>query len=168
MALLTNLAAKLRAIAWAVLKQAIRWRFPQVAHLSAAELAQRLQTDSPILLLDTRTASEFAVSHLKDARHAPTVQAAMQQAPAPDFLIVTYCSVGYRSSRLTQQLQRQGYSSVYNLEGSIFDWMNQGYPVFQAGQITHAVHPYSPLWQGLLQPSILATTEPAPPLSPSG
>ncbi|NJL87677.1 MAG: rhodanese-like domain-containing protein [Leptolyngbyaceae cyanobacterium SM1_1_3] len=154
--------AKLRALAWAGLKQVIRWRFPAVQQLSPADLAERLQLGSPLLLLDTRSASEFAVSHLQGAQHRPTLEAALQQI-SPHTPVVTYCSIGYRSSRVAQQLQAQGYPSVYNLEGSIFEWMNQGYPVFQQGQMTQAVHPYSFLWKGLLNPTVGAATEPAKP-----
>ncbi|MFE4104958.1 rhodanese-like domain-containing protein [Almyronema epifaneia] len=150
----------MRSLAWSVIKPLIRWRFPQVKHLSPTALSQRLQADRPLVLLDSREAAEFAVSHLQGARHTPTLKEALQQSLALDAEIVTYCSVGYRSSRLAQQLQAKGYQRVYNLEGSIFAWMNQGYPVFQQGQPTQLVHPYNSIWSGLLSPAIVVSTCP--------
>jgi hypothetical protein len=60
--------------------------------------------------------------------------------------------VGYRSARLAKKLQETGYSHVINLEGSIFEWYNHGYPVV-AREPVRRVHPYNRLWGLLLFPS---------------
>ena len=146
----------LRRLAWAWVTWGVQGCFPTVTTLSPPELARWLQqpaADLP-LLLDARTAEEFAVSHLPQARHAPTLESALALDLAPGQLIVVYCSVGYRSARLAAQLQQQGFTRVYNLVGSLFLWANQGRPLQQDDQATRAVHPYSPVWGLLLAPQV--------------
>ena len=55
--------------------------------------------------------------------------------------IVVYCSVGYRSSELAEFLMKTGFTEVYNLEGSIFRWANEGRPVYRAEERVRVVHP---------------------------
>ncbi|MEF8866821.1 MAG: rhodanese-like domain-containing protein, partial [Salinibacter sp.] len=64
--------------------------------------------------------------------------------------------VGYRSAGVVQALQRQGFSQVYNLEGSIFRWANEGRPVVRDGEQVSAVHPYDATWGRLLTDSLRA------------
>ncbi|WP_044151275.1 rhodanese-like domain-containing protein [Leptolyngbya iicbica] len=140
----------LRHFAWTVVKRLIRQKFPTVERISTAELASWLASDlPPPLLIDARQAEEYAVSHLPGAHHWPTLAAVQQAAVSADAAIVVYCSVGYRSARLAQQLQAAGYTHVMNLEGSIFEWHNQGQPLVVDGKPTQAVHPYNRTW-GLL------------------
>ena len=76
--------------------------------------------------------------------------------------IVCYCSVGYRSSTLAQQLgeellkpKHQAIRSIlelYNLEGSIFKWANEGKDLVDSnGEKTVVVHPYNFVWGKLLR-----------------
>ena len=75
--------------------------------------------------------------------------------------VVCYCSVGYRSSALAQELlsemRKPAYEEIkskiriYNLEGSIFKWANEGKDLEDnRGRKTTVAHPYSSLWGKLL------------------
>jgi rhodanese-related sulfurtransferase len=141
----------LKPLAWAIVKQLIRWRFPTVKPLSTEELATWCNQPSP-LLLDARTPEEYHVSHLA---HAQLVPADQQTWLAENTLpkqtpIVVYCSIGYRSAKLAYNLQQQGYSQVFNLEGSIFQWVNENRPLYQSDRPVQQVHPYNSYWQWLL------------------
>ena len=79
--------------------------------------------------------------------------------------VVCYCSVGYRSSALAQQLQYELEKPVYqdmksklviyNLEGSIFKWANEGKDLEDnRGRKTVVVHPYN--WGKLLNAELLS------------
>jgi rhodanese-related sulfurtransferase len=59
---------------------------------------------------------------------------------------VVYCSVGYRSEKVAEKLINQGFTDVYNLYGGIFEWVNQGKPVYNQGHETNQVHGYSKVW----------------------
>jgi rhodanese-related sulfurtransferase len=131
-------------------EQAIHREFPDVNRISTEQLALWMRERSP-LLLDVREKDEYRVSHLYQARRVePGSHATALLDVEKDRLIVTYCSVGYRSARFAQRLQRAGYSNVYNLDGSIFRWANEGRPVYQGELRVQEVHPYSATWGRLL------------------
>jgi rhodanese-related sulfurtransferase len=142
------------ALDWPTLKRETRERHPAVKHITTRELFDWLNDKrrAPPLLLDARASDEFAVSHLRDAKHAPSVDAALRvlaQAPK-DSPIVVYCSVGVRSAALAEKLVQRGYRGAANLEGSIFEWANHGYPLYRGDEVTSKVHPYDRKWGKLL------------------
>ncbi|PSN20516.1 rhodanese-like domain-containing protein [filamentous cyanobacterium CCP5] len=141
----------LRSLAWGWVKRLVQKQFPGVASLSTADLAQQLAHGDPPLLIDVRGEEEYAVSHLPGALHLPSEAAIAQADIPPDTPLVLYCSIGYRSARLAEKLQETGYSKVKNLEGSIFEWYNQGRPVVANGEPVQRVHPYSFTWGLLLE-----------------
>jgi rhodanese-related sulfurtransferase len=132
-----------KTLAWRLVKFLIRSRFPTVPSLSTQALAAWLEQETPPLLLDARKPAEYEVSHL------PTAQLASPPPPLPPAHsqpIVVYCSVGYRSARLAHQLQQQGYSQVFNLEGSLFQWANEDRPLYRGDRLVKDVHPYNQRW----------------------
>ncbi|OIN57760.1 rhodanese-like domain-containing protein [Arsenicibacter rosenii] len=101
------------------------------------------------VLLDTRESREYAVSHLPDARWVGYDDFDISRVKdiPKTAVIVTYCSVGYRSEKVGDKLLAAGYKHVYNLYGSIFEWVNQGNTVVdQHGKPTRRVHAYSRAW----------------------
>lgn len=131
----------------------IRNKFPHAPAISTASLAAWLQSGvqpAPILL-DVRRPEEFAISHLPQAYYTPNLDAVRAMDLPLDAPVVVYCSVGYRSARMVEQLREAGYTQALNLEGSIFQWANEGRPLVQASQPTQAVHPYNRLWGLLLE-----------------
>ena len=66
---------------------------------------------------------------------------------AKDAKIVTYCSVGYRSERIGEKLQKAGFTDVSNLKGSIFKWVNEGNALEDKdGNTTDKVHGFNKDW----------------------
>jgi rhodanese-related sulfurtransferase len=144
----------------------VRERFPEVRQLAPADLAQWLaDTNRPApLLLDVRTPTEFAVSHLPGARQVdPAISGpALAATLSPDRAVVVYCSVGYRSSDCATRLLQAGFTNVMNLEGSIFQWANDGHPVERDGQRVHEVHPYNATFGKLLHAELRPAKVEAP------
>ncbi|GAB4366315.1 MAG: rhodanese-like domain-containing protein [Elainellaceae cyanobacterium] len=142
----------LRSLAWVLVKQWIRLKFPDVQTISPEQLDTWLNSADrpPPQVIDARKPEEYRVSHLPNAQQASLVQPPWQDI-SPDTPIVVYCSVGYRSARLAQRLQAMGHSQVFNLEGSIFEWVNEGRSVYQNGQTVEQVHPYNATWGQLLK-----------------
>jgi len=102
-----------------------------------------------LYVLDTREAKEFKVSHLKNARHVGYFWFDMRSIYdiPQDASVVLYCSVGYRSEKIGNKLLKAGYSNVYNLYGSIFEWVNQGNPVYRSNGVqTSEIHGYNKKW----------------------
>jgi len=143
----------LRNQAWKSVKRMIQQKFPDAPALSTVDLAVWLQDEAlpdPILV-DARRDEEFAVSHLPHAHHARNVEAVVALGVPLDAPVVVYCSVGYRSARLVEKLRAAGFTQAVNLEGSIFQWANEGRAMVHEGQPTQVVHPYNSLWGLLLE-----------------
>lgn len=102
-----------------------------------------------ILFLDAREKEEFDVSHIKDAKWVGYDNFKMKRMEGipMDQEIIIYCSVGYRSEKIAEKLERAGYVNVQNLYGSIFEWVNQGEPVYDNDGIeTNKVHAFDVEW----------------------
>ena len=107
-----------------------------------------------VYLLDTREAKEYRVSHLKNARHVGYFWFDMRSVYdiPKDATIVLYCSVGLRSEKIGEKLLKAGYQNVYNLYGSIFEWVNQKNPVYQSNGVqTSEIHGYNEDWSRWLE-----------------
>lgn len=111
------------------------------------------QSPDKYVILDTREPEEYAVSHLEGALAAgyDEFDKSIVDGIAKDQAILVYCSVGYRSERIGEQLKELGFQNVYNLYGGIFEWKNHGFTVVNAqNESTEQVHTYNQLWSGWL------------------
>ena len=152
-----------RSIEWFILKQSLRHRFPKVTWIATTQLADWLANKNrqPPVLLDVRTEEEWNVSHLPGARRVDP-KASVEEVTSgmpKETPIVTYCAVGYRSGELATKLREAGFASVWNLEGSIFQWANERRPLVREDQPVTTVHPYSSLWGRLLTDEARAPLE---------
>ena len=101
---------------------------------------------SNYILLDTREKEEYEVSHLPGAIWTgyDHFNEAVLDLLDKDKAVVVYCSVGYRSERIGERMQKAGFTQVYNLYGGIFQWTNEGNAVENAaGEPTPKVHGYN-------------------------
>ena len=106
------------------------------------------ETDN-ITLLDAREKDEYQVSHLKDAVLVGynDFNLASVKNISKDEPIIVYCAVGYRSEKIAEKLKKAGYTNVSNLYGGIFEWVNEGRPVYdQLGKPTTKIHTYNSNW----------------------
>jgi rhodanese-related sulfurtransferase len=116
-----------------------------VPEISVANLADSFHH---FTILDSREKEEYEVSHIQNAIWVgyddfDRDRLAQVSKDAP---IVVYCSIGYRSEQITDQLAYLGYTNVHNLYGGIFEWVNQGNPVYDQSGETEKVHAYSKTW----------------------
>lgn len=117
-----------------------------VQDISVEEVSQQLDK---VILLDTRERKEYEVSHLPNAIWVGYDDFDIKRlGDVPkNAKVVTYCSVGYRSERIGEKLQKAGYTDVSNLKGSIFKWVNEGLSVVDINnQPTEKVHGYNEKW----------------------
>jgi rhodanese-related sulfurtransferase len=114
-----------------------------------------------VVLLDTRSRAEFDVSRIAGARFVGYDEfdpEAIRDVP-PDAMVVLYCSVGHRSEEIGRRLEGLGYSDVHNLYGSIFEWVNRGYPVVDAeGKHVDKLHTYDAQWSRWVTNDAIAKT----------
>ncbi|MCR9287681.1 MAG: rhodanese-like domain-containing protein [Bacteroidetes bacterium] len=102
-----------------------------------------------VYIFDTRSKEEFEVSHIPNAQYLGYWnfdKKKLKDIPK-NSKIVLYCSIGYRSEKIGEQLQKNGFTNVHNLYGSIFEWVNQGNEVVNKNDITvKKVHTYNRQW----------------------
>lgn len=112
------------------------------------QVQEAARDSANILFLDAREPREFAVSHIRSAVEVGYDNFDLKKLPEiqKDKRIVIYCSVGYRSEKIAEKLLAAGYKNVSNLYGGIFEWVNQGHPVFNDKGQTQEVHAYSRTW----------------------
>lgn len=111
--------------------------------------AKEARKDSTAIFIDTREKREFEVSHIKNAIWSGYDDFDINRLKgiSKNQKIILYCSVGYRSEKITEKLVKAGYTNVSNLVGGIFEWKNLGYPVVDTkGKETEQVHAYDKVW----------------------
>ena len=91
-----------------------------------------LAADTNVVVLDVRTASEFAEGHLErainiDYQQSDFVEKAKATLPM-DKKIAVYCRSGRRSAGAARKLSYEGYKLV-NLKGGIIAWKAANMPV---------------------------------------
>lgn len=91
-----------------------------------------LIADSSVVILDVRTASEYAEGHIKgavliDQFKSDFLEQARQRLPK-DRTIAVYCRSGRRSANACGKLEAEGYKPI-NLKGGIMAWMKEGKPI---------------------------------------
>jgi phage shock protein E len=98
------------------------------ASLSPSDFAAAAKLPDTVLL-DVRTASEFAAGHIAgavnlDVQSATFPQATAQLDPAKNYAI--YCHSGNRSKVAMTAMSQAGFSHLYDLAGGIGAWQSAG------------------------------------------
>ena len=128
----------------------------KIPNISKEELQKLIASNNSIILLDAREQKEYNVSHLSNAIWIGSNQVNWKSIESLDknATIVIYCSVGYRSGKLTEELLKRGFKNVKNLYGGLFNWVNNGGFIETTNhQKTTNVHGYDEKWSQWLNPS---------------
>jgi hydroxyacylglutathione hydrolase len=103
----------------------------RVERIDPAELARRVESGDPPLVLDVRDEGEYAAAHIPGSVHVPYGELAehLDELPAQG-RIATVCSGGKRSGLAASILQREGFEEVVHVgDGGVSTWREQGHPV---------------------------------------
>lgn len=128
-----------------------------VPQIDPVEVKRKKEEGKQIIILDTRSPEEYAVSHLPDAKFVDYKRFKTENVEHIDknAEVVVYCTVGYRSERIGEKLLDMGFTNVKNLYGGIFQWANEERPLLNKNnQPTDSVHTYSRSWSSWLQRGI--------------
>jgi rhodanese-related sulfurtransferase len=127
-ALLVSLAALLSGLACAD-------GAPKVSH---EQLLERINgNDSELVVLDVRTAQEFAAGHVPGAINIShdELEARIQELEqVREKDVVVYCRSGRRTGIALGVLERAGFKRTYHLEGDYLGWT-------AAGRVTERTSP---------------------------
>ena len=104
--------------------------------------------ESDIVFLDARELKEYETSHIDNAKWIGYKDFELNRVEKipKDKKIVVYCSVGYRSEKIAEKLEKDGYTNVSNLYGGIFEWKNEGNSVQNKKGQTEDVHTFNKNW----------------------
>ena len=108
---------------------------PSIELVSPAKAAEVIEEHPDgLVVLDIRTPEEYAEAHLADAivvdYYAPDF-ADRLDALDKDVPYVLYCRTGNRTSDAVETMRSLGFTRVYEIDGGIVNWYEQGFPVEQ-------------------------------------
>ncbi len=92
--------------------------------ISANDAAEMLMNDPAVILVDVRTAEEYAAVRIPGSVLLPLDDINAQAAnvlPDKDVTIIVYCRSGNRSQDAASLLAKLGYENVYDM-GGIINW----------------------------------------------
>ncbi|VDI01095.1 Hypothetical predicted protein [Mytilus galloprovincialis] len=144
-------------------------KFSKAANISTNTLSDWMRNEveaQKLVLLDCRPEEEFVVSRIPGAvrvdyeNEAEKILEKIQDEQTDKSArIVCYCAAGYRSSLIVEKLQdhfkKLGTKppwEMYNLEGSIFKWANEGRTMVDVNdKRTPFAHPYNAVFGKILE-----------------
>lgn len=95
-----------------------------VKKITAEEAYKRMKSGDPVVIVDVRTAEEYAEKHIPGAILVPldTIgDEAPADLPVKDAELLIYCRSGHRSAQASAKLAKLGYTNVNDF-GGIKDW----------------------------------------------
>lgn len=84
------------------------------------------------IVLDVRSAEQFANGHIIDARNVPSAQLANDAESLRkwrDKPVIVCCDSGFTSAAAARTLRSQGFSKVLNLRGGLAAWQQENLPL---------------------------------------
>lgn len=91
--------------------------------MTVHELAARLNSDRPPVIVDVRDADELEISRLENSVHIPMAEIGERHVELDGQAdVAVLCRSGGRSARVVEQLRSLGYQNVENVDGGINAW----------------------------------------------
>ena len=95
------------------------------------EASSLIKNNSDFVILDVRTAKEFASGHIEDAInidfYSRTFLDDLDRLDKTKTYLV-YCRSGSRSTKAFNLMKKIGFQKVYGMEGGIIRWQAEGLP----------------------------------------
>lgn len=107
-----------------------------VKTIDAKNLANLLNRDESVELVDVRSGMEYRESHIPKARHVALNRlnaARLQKEFKHAKCVVFTCQSGKRASAACAKAMEEGLQDVYVLRDGIAGWMREGLPVERGG-----------------------------------
>jgi len=118
------------AAATAVLMYELRERARGVGAIGAQDVVRLMNQGA--LLLDVRSAEDFAAGHIRGARSVPAEQLTGivdSLKRYKDKPVIVYCEQGDSASGAMRELSQLGFGQVANLRGGLRAWRAEQLPV---------------------------------------
>ena len=96
--------------------------------ISVAEMEEALKADD-VQLIDVRTQREYKKGHLVNSKNIVYQGANWDEQVASldkDEPVYVYCAKGGRSAKCAARLEEAGFKKIFDLDGGITKWINEG------------------------------------------
>ncbi len=108
----------------------VQHRLNRVNTVSPGEATRLLNHDNAVMI-DMRSDKDYREGHIVNAVHVP-----LDSGDIPASLnkyrerpVIVYCQRGHRSTAVCNKLSKQGFESVYNLQGGVLAWQKAELPL---------------------------------------
>jgi len=130
----TLLVLALVAIIVVLVGGEIQSRISGVKSVSPGEATRMLNHDNAIMV-DMREDKDYRAGHIVNAIHAPENSASdtVNLKKYRDKPVIVYCQRGQRATAYCNKLSKQGFESVYHLQGGVQAWQKAELPLSKNG-----------------------------------
>lgn len=100
--------------------------------ITAQELVQRQASGDKVLVVDVRSAAEYAAGHVPGAINLPHDAITGNEPVLKDWKqkpVILYCHSGRRAAMAAKVLEQQGFRDIEHLGGDMQGWEQGGRPV---------------------------------------
>jgi len=105
----------------------------QDRYVPMEQVAKALKEKNKLIILDTRTSSEWHNAHIPGAIPIPYYISEDKVAnglPNDDTWIIAYCSCPHAASdKIINMLRKKGYKNTAVIDEGFFNWINASYPI---------------------------------------
>lgn len=106
--------------------------------LSPSEFNSAIKNEKEGIIIDVRTPEEFSKGHLEKAQNINWNNGDFEQKISTykkETPLFVYCMSGGRSASASEKLRSLGYTKVYELDGGILSWRNEGLPEIKGNHL---------------------------------
>jgi rhodanese-related sulfurtransferase len=108
--------------------------FVDIPPQEAFNLIQNNESNPDFVILDVRTAGEFAQGHIENAinidYNSETFRDELDKLDK-DKAYLVYCAMGSRSTGAIAIMQELNFMTAYNMQGGINQWQQDGLPTVE-------------------------------------
>lgn len=102
----------------------------RIKEISPKILKEKIESKEHMSLIDVRELIERETGYIPTAIHLSkgVIERDIEKTiPNLDEQVIVYCSGGFRSALVADNLQKMGYTHVYSLETGLQGWLDDGY-----------------------------------------
>lgn len=99
--------------------------------IAPEEVYKVMNNGGDLQLIDVRTKEEFTEAHLKTAQNICVTDDDFKEKVAhldKNEPVYLYCRSGRRSANAAKIMKEMGFKEIYDMDGGILKWSNQGLP----------------------------------------
>jgi len=101
----------------------------KIEMVSAEQVYEAIYGNEKTQIIDVRSENEYKVSHLKNAQNICVSKNDFEEKAShldKSKPVYVYCKGGMESAQAAQILKKMGFTKVYDLQGGIDGWQEEG------------------------------------------